>query len=54
MLFEDVILFRRVQPPDIVPLKPAVSNRVYLEADGIDSEMIGDLVDYGGKISGQG
>ena len=54
MLFEYVLIFRRIQPPDVVPFKPAVPYRAYLEAGGIDSEMAGNLFDYCGKVRGQG
>ena len=53
MLFENVGAHRGVQTEDIVPFKPAVPYKAYLEAGGINSEMAGNLVDYCGKISGQ-
>ena len=53
MLFENVGALRGVQTEDIVPFKPAVPYRAYLEAGGIDSEMAGNLVDNCGKICGQ-
>ena len=54
MLFEDIVRLRRIQPPDVVPFKPAVSNGRYLEAGGINPEMVGDLFNCCGKVSGQG
>lgn len=54
MLFEDIVRLRRIQPPDIVAFKPAVSNGRYLEAGGINPEMVGDLFNCCGKVSGQG
>ena len=54
MLFEDIAFLRRIQPPDIVAFKPAVSNGGNLDAGGINPEMVGDLFNCCGKVSGQG
>lgn len=54
MLFENIAFLRRIQPPDVVPLKPAVTYGGYPEAGGVNPQMVGDLFNCCGKVSGQG
>ncbi len=54
MLFENIVRLRRIQPPDVVAFEPAVSNGSYPEVGGINPEMVGNLMDFCGKVRGQG
>ena len=54
MLFENIVLLSRGQPPDVVPFVRAVPDGGYLKPVWIDAEIIGNLFDYCGEFRGQG